>query len=303
MDVLLNFLSAVLGFFSSCLSFGKEISVQEQQNIGNSVLSETNPTEENEKNIEKVTSEAAIIVRRLNEIVVLLNENRIGDLFSKARLARILGMKSICELESYLNGELIPDFAFLEKFSEEFGVSSTWLIEGMGQPFSPSERESYYNPMECYLAIKESGPKRIYFIRVGSEVKEGDAFIILKLSDWKYKIIHGLWNISSRVGSGGSEQLYGMYQLIRKLKDDGYALQCFGRVLKEDDFNLLYSGQKFPGSVLFDKSLSSFWWEDFIDVYHREKIAGNYEKMYGQEFIAAQNIIQGLLEKRNGCLR
>lgn len=247
--------------------------------------------ETDKNNILDEISEVAGIVRRLNEFLGLLNENRRYDIFTIAKLAKIMDCKSVGELENYFKGKVEPDFEFLERFSNVFGVNYSWLLEGKGQPFY-SNKQTEYDPFGYYSYIKELKPERIYFLR--SDAKEGYTFILLKLTDWKYEILHRKWHISSHVGAGGSRQIYGMYKLIKKLKKDNYS-KCYGRILKDGDFNLLYFGEKFPSSIIDFKYQDSLWWDDFTDVNHTYSISDSYERNYGDEFVAAQKIAKSFL--------
>lgn len=246
-----------------------------------------------EKNVIDDNSEVFGIVSRLNKFKELLNENRKYDQYTVSKLAEILELSSVGELESYFKGKLEPNFKFLRKFSDVFGVNYSWLSEGKGQPFY-NNKQTNYDPFSYYGYIKELNPEKIYFI--SSDDNERRTFIILKLTDWKYEIIHRNWHISSHVGAGGSRQIYGMYKLIKELKKQDSS-KCVGRILKDDDFNLLYSGERFPSSIIDFKYQESMWWDDFTDVNKNYAISSNYEEWYGKEFIAAQRIVKLFLEQ------
>lgn len=111
-----------------------------------------------------------------------------------------MNLKSVGELENYFKGKAEPDFEFLEKFCDVFGINYSWLLEEKGEPFY-SCKQTNYDPLRYYSYIKELNPEKICFIR--SDDEEGNTFILLKLTDWKYEIIHRNWHISSHVGAGG----------------------------------------------------------------------------------------------------
>lgn len=255
------------------------------------------PTIQEEKMTDKVDeiSEVKGIVNRLNKFKELLNENRAYDEFTIAKLAEIMGLKSVGELENYFKGKSEPDFEFLKNFCNVFGVSYSWLSEGKGEPFYIN-KQTNYDPLAYYPYIEALHPEKIYFIR--SDAREGYTFILLKLFDWKYEILHRSWNISSHVGAGGQSQIYGMYKLIKKLKEKSY-LKCYGRILKDKDFDLLFQGKKFPSSIIDFKNQDSPWWDDFTDINHSYAISKNYENWYGSEFMAAQRIVKLFLEQEN----
>lgn len=240
-------------------------------------------------------TEVASIIRRLNKFLKLLNENRQHDLFTIAKLAQIMGLKSVGELENYFTGKAEPNFEFLKQFCDIFGVNYSWLLEEKGQPFH-TYKQTNYDPFMYYSYIEDMKPESIYFIRSDNEY--GYTFIVLKINNWKYEIIHRIWNISSYVGSGGESQIYGMYKLIKKLKEKFY-LKCYGRILKNESFDLLYSGEKFSGSIIDFKSHDSPWWDDFTDINKLYAISSHYEYWYGKEFIAAQNVVKMFLYQEN----
>lgn len=223
-------------------------------------------------------------IGRLNQYKDILQEG--NDQYTIPRLAKIMGFSSTGELECYFKGEKEPDFAFLEKFSDVFGINYDWLSEGRGKPFV-TDGEHY--PESCYSYIENLNPEKIYFIR--SDAKEGFTGIILQINDYKYKIVDGRWHISSYVGAGGQMQIYSMYKLIEKLRENGYHNKCFGKILKDKDFSLLFSGGVIPNLILKKYPLS-YWWDDFTDIKHRYIISKNYEFCYGAEFIKAQMIVR-----------
>lgn len=123
-------------------------------------------------------------------------------------------------------------------------------------------------------------------------------FIVLKLADWKYIICNRIWHLSDHVGRTGSLQLVSFYNLINKLRNNGFYLKCFGRTLTPDKFEKLYCGQVFPAEIINFDRMNEPWWDDFTDINNVYPISKNYLKMYGQSFINAQSIVHTELEYR-----
>jgi hypothetical protein len=129
--------------------------------------------------------------------------------------------------------------------------------------------------------------------------KVGEVFILLELSDFKYKVLRRTWHISSHVGGGGRSQIYGLYKLIRKLKKNDHGLKCGGRILEPEVFEKLLSGRAFPDSVLSRPSYENPWWDDFTDVYGKYPISSSYEEWYGKGFSYAQSVVREKLESES----
>lgn len=88
------------------------------------------------------------------------------------------------------------------------------------------------------------------------------------------------------------------YRLIKKLRDrEGLAVKCWGSTLDTEQFNLLHSGEEFPGKYLNFRGSEDPWWDDLTDVYHRSSTEEDCERMHGKSFIKAQEIIKWELEK------
>lgn len=239
-------------------------------------------------------SEVASIVKRFNQVLDLLNENRTYGKYTIAGLAQLMKLHSVGELECVFIGTQEPSFEFIDHFCTTFGVNRNWLIEGKEAPFREHER-THYDPLSYFAEIEARSPTRIYFIRSASEV--GEVFLLLQLSDCKYKIISRVWHISGHVGAGGQSQIFGMYQLILALQKSRLIGLCGGRILAEDKFNKLLSGNVFPGSIIEFPAQENSWWDDFVDVHHRYPISSRYESLYGNGFMVAQSIVRWKLKE------
>ena len=250
------------------------------------------------KNIQP-NSEVASIVKRFNQVLDLLNEKRTYGKYTIAGLAQLMKLHSVGELECVFLGSQEPSFEFIDHFCATFGINRNWLIDGKEAPFRESEA-TQYDPLDYLDEIEALAPNRLYFIRSASEV--GEVFLLLKLSDYKYKIISRVWHISDHVGSGGQSQIFGMYRLILALQKTRLSTSCGGRILPEDKFNDLLDGNVFPGSVIEFPAQENPWWDDFVDVHHKYPISSNYESWYGKGFMAAQSIVRWKLKENEPCL-
>ncbi len=231
---------------------------------------------------EKLTS-------RFCTVLELMNEGRGNAKFTLPQLAQVMGLEKISDLENVMTGKVEPNFAFIEHFCECFGVNPRWLKEGVASPFS-NDDSTKGDPLWYLDEIKALNPQGIFFIREKSD--SAPAFILLKLSDFKYKILRRSWHISGDVGAGGQSQLVGFYKLIKKLcRGMDFGSRCGGLILEHHEFEALRTGQIFPGKYILHRHENP-WWDDLIDIHHKYPIAENYRHWYGQSFIDAQDIIK-----------
>jgi hypothetical protein len=249
------------------------------------------------------STESQLLSQRLRQVIDLMNEGRQYEQFSVAKLAGIMGLDKVSELEGYVLGHAEPPFAFLERFAKDFGVSQTWLKLGEGDPYDSAERFEI-SPIDYYERIVGLKPEQIIFVRDNSE--DGDAGIILELAEWKYVVLPGTYSISSHVGGTGSHQIFSFYQLILKLlalEEAERKHRCVGRELDSEETMRLFSGKMFPGVLTLPRRRSSSWWYDFTDVNHEFHNAPEYPAEYGVEFVKAQEIVRSFLKTSKGNWR
>jgi hypothetical protein len=205
-------------------------------------------------------------------------------------------LNSVSELEDIFLGKCKPNFDFIDKFCKCFGVYKEWLINGEITPYYNSDRRNLM-PLDYFDEIKSSNPERIFFVTCNSPAR--DTFIVLKLNDCKYKILHFTWAISDHVGGTGQAQIFDMYCLIKSLENEGMSTKCTGRMLEEQSFRQLCSGHVFPWGLLESPNCyANYYLDDFTDIYHEHPIAVNYEGNYGQGFLYAQSVVRYDLEAR-----
>lgn len=258
--------------------------------------STSTPKTENEVAIKPVaTTEVEKLAQRFRKVLELMNEGRNHSKFTIPQLARIMKLHSISELEGVFIGKKEPSFQFITDFSTAFGINEKWLIEGVATPYS-SSISSKGDPLDYLEDIESIKPESIYFIREKTETS--CAFILLKLTKWKYVILDRTWHISDHVGHGGQRQLLSFYKLIKKLRDEKRMhTSCWGLTLEKDLFDALLCGEKFPGQFTDTGFSEDPWWDDLTDINHKYPIAENYERWHGKSFIKAQEIIRWKLSE------
>lgn len=237
------------------------------------------------------------LTQRFQYVLELMNYNSCYGGFTIAQLAKIMNLDKISTLEKYATGEEEPSFAFLKKFCETFAINYEWMTEGTKKPFC-NNQNIRFDLIDYYQEIESLQPEKIYFIRCDNEVSE--FFIVLKLADWNYQICQRTWHLSDHVGSTGRSQLLKFYNLVNKLRKNGFCGKCSGRTLTKENFDKLYSGEVFPGEIINSDRMDHPWWDDFTDINHHYSIAKDYLLMYGQSFINAQNIVLSELKYKEG---
>lgn len=250
-----------------------------------------------DKKKERTETEVDKISKRFRKTLKLMNEGRSHYPFTISKLAQLMKLHKVSELENVFIGKREPTFQFINDFCETFGVNKKWLIEGKEHPFS-NDDQTKYDPLFYFEEIEKINPQGIYFIRANTETAQ--TFILLKISKWKFKIFHRTWHISDHVGAGGQGQLLSFYKLIKKLDKKGYYSKCGGFTLDNNDFDALYFGDEFPGKYIDLGRSEDPWWDDLTDINHKYVIAENYEQWYGKSFIKAQEIIKWKLEEKSG---
>jgi hypothetical protein len=288
---------AILGSLGRLLKRSRSSSLSERSSNPSFVRVEVVQAQSLTEASISLDTEATDIAKRFNQILRLMNEKRTYNKFTIAGLAQLMELQTVGELESVFLGSREPSFKFIDIFCSTFGVNKDWLTEGKGNPFGGFEK-THYDPLDYLEDIKQIEPSGIYFVRSKSEV--GEVFLVLKLADWKYKIINRVWHISDHVGAGGQSQIFGMYKLILTLQKSHFSNRCKGKILPENRFEDLLGGKIFPGSVIYLSIYDSLWWDDFIDVYHKYLISSDYELWYGKGFTAAQSIVRWKLKEQVG---
>lgn len=235
--------------------------------------------------------------KRLQIIVDLLFRNKYQKHYLN-EVADTLGFINETEFYKLLNGETEPSFAFLDSFSEKYGVNKSWLKSGKGSPFIVTVNElclaDYFN------FIKDIKPKRIFLIREDSD--DGRAGVVLKLDNWNYKILGKNYKISSKVGAIGQIRIREFYYLLKNLNYSGLDSSTNSVILSTELFGKIFSGNISP-SILevnnYEDIKYSDWADDFLDFNHKYAMANDYGMMYGTEFTEAQNILKYMIKEQH----
>lgn len=265
--------------------------------IENTIILKTEKIKEkDDKSENEANSEVSQISIRFKKVLDLMNEGREHSQYSIAQLAQVMKLHKVSELENVFRGKEEPTFQFIDNFSEYFGVNRDWLIDGKYSPFFNDE-QTMGEPLWYLDQIETIKPQRIFFIRENSDT--APVFLLLKIDDFKFKILRRTWHVSDKVGAGGSRQLVSFYQLIIALRDKhNYAMKCGGLTLESTNFNNLLSGEVYPGMFTDIRFREDPWWDDFTDINHKYPIAENYELWHGKSFIKAQIIVSNMLNER-----
>lgn len=246
-------------------------------------------------------TEVELVASRFKKVLELMNVKNEYSPYTIAKLAQVMKLSTTGELERIFNAEVEPSFEFVKVFCQTFGINEDWLLHGHKSPYT-NDDQTNFDPLSYYSEIISLSPEQIYFVLNNSNV--GQTFIVLQLSEFKYKLLQRTWHVSSHVGGGGRSQIYGLYKLIRKLKDNDWSDKCCGRVLEPEQFERLYNGECYPESILAYPSYNNPWWDDFTDIYGKYGISKNYKEWYGSGFTFAQKVVrerlgdEGLKDKR-----
>jgi plasmid stability protein len=261
----------------------------EGRGILESALSEPTPPERQRE----------AVARRLNRLLQLLNEGHHGWYsFKIPEMAAYLRLDTATDLEDYFSGQIEAPFTLLDQIALAFGVSPDWLKFGHGSgpfKFRVHGRERHQGGLPGL--IDELKPQRIYFVRSLND--EGHAMVAFRLAEWKYEGTYDSWHISDHVGATGERQLYELWTALQKVNMN---IAC-GRDLPPHLFTALMCGEVFPGSLLEDMTngyprYNSNWFDDFIDIDHKEPIAKDGYAHYGPSFVKAQSRVRGVRNSR-----
>jgi transcriptional regulator with XRE-family HTH domain len=213
---------------------------------------------------------------------------------SISNICDFLDYTSVNAIDDYFNARTEPSTDFLRKYSDFFGLEYKWLRHGEGNKFIKKN----YNPTlpkDYNEHIDFIKPDQIFFIR--SKDENGEAGIILRLTDYKFIILPRTYNISDKVGGTGQSQIDSFYDLIKDLSRTYPSHKLSGLQLDRKEFDELFNGEVYPGKYFNGYRQASYWWDDFLDYNHKYPIAKDYEFLYGKGFIEAQRIVRYYKEK------
>lgn len=300
MEIILKFIKEVIvGLFgklvSSIINRSNEPKGVEPQNEIQT-LAISNDTGEHLQKTNTSSNYSQQLAERLSSSMNMMQLNH--KKLTHSKICDSLNYESVSKVEGYFLGRAEAPREFLESYCNFYGIDYQWIRHGEKNPF---ELLSFHasRAMEYRDKILDLGTSSIFYIRSKSE--NGDSGIVLKLSEFKYIVLPSTFHISSYVGGEGGKQIVSFYELIKSLTSNFSFFHTFGLVLPEDEFNQLFSGKIYPGKIFESNSLCLHWWDDLLDIYHKFPISKNYENMYGEEFIKAQDIIRRALEQQESA--
>lgn len=291
MEIYLKFVKDILVGVS-----GKLISILISKKKANSSISEnliTNQKIEEVIIVKEPSRYSRELGQRFTNSVELMKLNNHTLTYSK--ICDHLNYKSVSLVEKYFSGEMEASKKFIKKYCDFYGIEYEWLRHGDKNPFQLRSR--YVSRIADYREdILNLNAKAIFYVRSGSQ--NGKSGIVIKLSDQKYLSFPSTFNVSSHVGGEGRKQIVSFYELIKSLTSTFSFFQTFGLILTEEEFNDLFNGRIYPQKVFESNIRCLHWWDDLLDIYHKNPISADYEKMYGLEFLKAQEIIKREIEKK-----
>ncbi|MFV5523750.1 hypothetical protein VXQ23_03515 [Acinetobacter variabilis] len=237
-------------------------------------------------------SEPQKISNRLQLALKLMNESR-DEKFTIAEFSRILNLEKVSNLEKYFLDKEEPSFEFLEKYTNEFGLSSRWLIEGKGNPFKHDE-EIYIDMFDCLEKINELNPSIIYFIRANNV--KGETCIAVEVNEHCHVVLNTTVHFSKQNGYGGTRQLVSFRKLIMSLiLKKNYITK--GVIVSGAVFKALFQGKIHPMTAI-DKRIKPFqhWHDDFTDLYN-QRCGYQHHNEYDQNFKDAFNLVKNFVDK------
>jgi transcriptional regulator with XRE-family HTH domain len=225
---------------------------------------------------------------RLSDAVDRLNEGAVEPRLSVSRIAEAMGINKLSTVARWFDGTDEPTIQFLRSFSDLFGVTFSWLLHGVNQPFYRAE-PTIFGPSEAIALIDRTSPAEVIFVR--SQSARGECTLILKYGEWHFHTLAHAWHVSAEVGGTGARHLVELCNLILQLKDRD-SLYCSGQVLAPTEFERLVEGRLFPGAALASHHQDGDWWYALPDFEHKFPSAPNYRHWYGQSFLDAQSILR-----------
>jgi hypothetical protein len=138
------------------------------------------PSKTEKENALEPVSEVTEMTKRFNIILHLMNQRRTYQKYTIAKLAQIMQLQSIGELESVFLGKCEPNFELIDHFCGCFRIYEEWLVNGEITPYFNGYGQ-HLMTLDYLEEIKLSKPERIFFVRCDAPV--GEAIIILKFSN------------------------------------------------------------------------------------------------------------------------
>ncbi|MBC2807033.1 hypothetical protein C3Y94_028300 [Rhizobium ruizarguesonis] len=187
-----------------------------------------------------------------------------GNTISLQTIARHLGEPDWRRLERIRVGTSLVSDVELRELSETLGIDTSWLIDGVGKPFSVTRGIQHEQVRPMFRRIAAYDPKTIHIVRQASPPYE--AAISIEINSFRYQVFDKTYTLQSHMG-GGVHNSFDLWCLIIKLRSiyGEYGGRIRSYHLPNETFNNLMSGNMFPGTLL-KKARSDTWWHDFADL-------------------------------------
>lgn len=233
---------------------------------------------------------------RLQEVLMRMNDGLWGAPVTLSKLAEMMGLLTVGELEDHFSGRTEAPLPFLDGFASRFGIDADWLKHGKGTPFA-THSTGTFSPLDLEKFAKGLAPEIMYLVR--NTGGTGELCVVYQIRKWQFHVIPTAWMISGLVGQHGERMLEDLYHLIRRLRDNAFrGYQIMGRDVPDDVYSAMVRGIIYPAQVVDRREHSSQWWDDFTDVKRVYSIAENngYAR-YGQFFLDAQDRVADRLQR------
>lgn len=232
------------------------------------------------------------IAERMSSVLQEMNTNRLEPL-AVSDLALAMGFSSPADLEAVLIGQATSTFELLDRFCTCFAVNKEWLRTGRNSPFYP-EIEHCFCPEQYLSLIEKAGCETVYAVRSKSDV--GETFLVIESNPLKFWLIPDVWHVSDHVGGGGASDLVSLYRLFKNWMLGSKPYMVLGRYIEPALAESIWNGLTYPGVVAHMPL--SHWWDDLTDLDHKWTSRKESINAYGKQFVAAQDIIRQMQDRK-----
>lgn len=231
------------------------------------------------------------IAERMSSVLKKMNKNRLEPLVV-SDLALAMGFSAPADLEAVLIGHAPATFELLDRFCSRFAVNKEWLTTGRSEPFYPEvEHRSF--PEQYLSLIDEANCDTVYAVRSKSNV--GEAFLVIESDPLKFWMLPDVWHVSDHVGGSGARDLVSLCGLFTNWAQSRKPYMVLGRYIEPALAESIWNGQTYPGAIA--GMPLSHWWDDLTDLDHKWTSRKGSIKAYGEQFVAAQDIIRQMLAR------
>ncbi len=231
--------------------------------------------------------------KRLDYVMYLMNQRKTYYNTPRINLEYLgewLGYNSVNELKRYYINNEEPEYSFLEVIAERLGVDQSWMKHGEDlRPFKAVDTQDA-GYADRLVEVKDEG-EYIFVLKKCNTRRE--MVVAKRVDDIKYIVYRTHYVFHSQVGATGAHQLYSVYQFLEEVVKRRKKELHNVYIVDEEVFNGLTMGKYYPGIVSNYKDVD---YQDilcnFIKLDATETVKNEYIKMYGREFVEAQQIVK-----------